>query len=73
MLQDRRITKMTLQRDSLNTARVQLEQAIRNASGRTRMVPIAEQQLKMRVPKPEQQITLPRPQLPKKPPASRNQ
>jgi hypothetical protein len=38
-----------------------LETAIREASSRTHLQPIAEQRLNMHIPTPDQQVLLPRP------------
>ena len=45
-------------RDALVAERIRLEGAIRDASSRARLQPIAEQRLNMHIPKPEQQILL---------------
>ena len=49
------------QRQALEAERVRLEGAIREASSRARLAPIAEQRLQMHVPSPEQVIMLPLP------------
>jgi hypothetical protein len=51
-------------RDALAAERVRLEAAIRDASSRARIVPIAEQRLNMHIATPEQQIYLPPPSPP---------
>ena len=59
--QGRQLDGLHNRRDSLATARTRLEDAIRQASSRSHLGPIVEERLKMHVPKPERQITLPRP------------
>jgi len=56
-----RILELQRKRDALDAERTRLESAIRDASSRARLQPIAEQRLNMHIPKPEQQIILPRP------------
>jgi cell division protein FtsL len=55
------IRALQRKRDALEGERVRLESSIRDASSRARLQPIAEQRLNMHIPKPEQQILLPRP------------
>lgn len=55
------IRNLQRKRDALIAERVRLEGAIRDASGRARLQPIAERKLNMHIPKPEQQVLLPRP------------
>ena len=55
------IRTLQRKRDALAAERIRLEQAIRDASSRARLQPIAEQRLNMHIPKPDQQIFLPRP------------
>ena len=59
--QQRAIQKLESTRDALVAERMRLESAIRDASSRTRLQPIAEQQLNMHIPKPDQQVYLKRP------------
>jgi hypothetical protein len=47
--------------EALRAERIRLDAAIRDASSRARIVPIAEQRLNMHIALPEQQIDLPRP------------
>jgi Cell division protein FtsL. len=55
------IRALQRQRDALEAERIRLEGSIRDASSRARLQPIAEQRLNMHIPKPEQQVFLPRP------------
>jgi cell division protein FtsL len=55
------IRTLQRKRDALVGERIRLEGAIRDVSSRARLQPLAEQRLNMRIPKPEQQIFLPRP------------
>jgi cell division protein FtsL len=55
------IRTLQRRRDALIAERIRLESSIRDASSRARLQPIAEQRLNMHIPKPEQQIFLPRP------------
>jgi len=57
----RRILELQRKREALDAERTKLESAIRDASSRARLQPIAEQRLNMHIPKPEQQVILPRP------------
>jgi len=50
------IRRLQAQRDALAATRVRLESAIRDASSRERLEPIAEQRLNMHIPTPDQQI-----------------
>jgi len=52
------IRKLQAEHDALDGKRVRLESAIRDASSRERLEPIAEQRLNMHIPTPEQQIFL---------------
>jgi hypothetical protein len=52
---------MKQQREALEAERVRLDAAIRAASSRARIVPIAEQRLNMHIATPEQLIYLPAP------------
>jgi cell division protein FtsL len=56
--QEREIRILERQRDALNAERIRLEGAIRDASSRARLQPIAEQRLHMHIPTPEQQVFL---------------
>jgi cell division protein FtsL len=58
--EQRRILDLQRRREALDAERTTLESAIRDASSRARLQPIAEQRLNMHIPKPEQQIILPR-------------
>ena len=58
--QQREIRTLQQERDALAAERVRLEGAIRDASSRARLQPIAEQRLNMHIPTAEQQILLPR-------------
>ena len=58
--QQTEIRKLSLRRDSLRQVRIRVEAAIRDASSRARLQPIAEQRLNMHIPTPEQQIILQR-------------
>jgi cell division protein FtsL len=55
------IRKRQRQLDALEAERIKLETAIRDASSRARLQPIAEQRLNMHIPTPDQQVLLPRP------------
>lgn len=57
----RRILQLQRKREALDGERTRLESAIREASSRVRLQPIAEQRLNMHIPKPEQQMILSRP------------
>jgi cell division protein FtsL len=59
--QQREIRKLQQRRNALEADRVRLETAIREASSRTHLQPIAEQRLNMHIPTPDQQVLLPRP------------
>lgn len=56
-----RIRDLDRQRDALAAERVRLDGAIRAASSRSRLVPLAEQKLKMHIATPDQQVLLTRP------------
>lgn len=58
--QQRAIRDLQRKRDGLIGDRIRLEGAIRDASSRARLQPIAEQRLNMHIPKPDQQVILPR-------------
>ena len=59
--QQREIRDLQRKRDALDGERIRLEGAIRDASSRARLQPIAEQRLNMHIPKPDQQVFLTRP------------
>ena len=59
--EQRRILDLQRKREALDAERTKLESAIRDASSRARLQPIAEQRLNMHIPKPEQQVILSRP------------
>ena len=59
--QARRVRDLSRQRQALEEERLKLESAIREASSRARLAPIAEQRLNLHVPSPDQIIMLPRP------------
>lgn len=59
--EQRRLLELERKREALDAERTKLESAIRDASGRARLQPIAEQRLNMHIPKPEQQVILSRP------------
>ena len=61
VVQQADIRKRQRQLDALAAERVRLETAIRDASSRARLQPIAEQRLNMHIPTPDQQVLLPRP------------
>jgi cell division protein FtsL len=54
------IRKLQTQRAALDAERVRLDAAIRDASARVRLQPIAEQRLNMHIPTADQQVILPR-------------
>lgn len=54
------IRKLQEKRGALDADRVRLESAIRDASSRARLQPIAEQRLNMHIPKADEQVILPR-------------
>lgn len=58
--QNRRIVQLEQRKQALEAERLRLEGAIRDASSRSRLVPLAEQRLNMHVPSPNQVIMLPR-------------
>ena len=58
--QQRSIQQLERTRDALVNERVRLEGAIRDASSRARLQPIAEQKLNMHIPKPDQQVLVKR-------------
>lgn len=55
------IRKLNEKRNALEAERVRLESEIRDASGRARLQPIAEQRLNMHIPAADQQVILPKP------------
>ncbi len=57
----RQIRDLQRQRDGLTAERARLEAAIRDASSRATLQPIAEQRLNMHIPTPDQQVFLTRP------------
>ncbi len=63
----RRLLELERKREALDAERTKLESAIRDASGRARLQPIAEHRLNMHIPKPEQQVLLSRPVTSKTP------
>jgi cell division protein FtsL len=68
--QQREITELQRKREALVADRVKLEGAIREASSRAKLQPIAEQRLNMRIPRPDQQVFLnrqPKPAAPRTP------
>jgi cell division protein FtsL len=58
--QQTEIRKLRQTRDGLEADRIRLEGAIRDASSRTHLQPIAEQHLNMHIARPEQQVFLSR-------------
>jgi len=54
------IRRLQEKRAALDAERVRLEAAIRDASSRARLQPIAEQKLNMHIPTADQQVILPR-------------
>lgn len=58
--QETDIRKLQQRRDALEADRIRLEGAIREASSRARLQPIAEQRLNMHIATPEQQVFIPR-------------
>ena len=66
--QQREIRDLVRKREALSAERIKLEEAIRDASSRARLQPIAEQRLNMRIPRPDQQVTLYRPPKPSRTP-----
>jgi cell division protein FtsL len=65
--EQRRLLELERKREALDADRTKLESAIRDASGRARLQPIAEQRLHMHIPKPEQQVILSQPVTSKTP------
>ena len=59
--QVRALRALKQQREALEAERVRLDAAIRDASSRARIVPIAEQRLNMHIASPDQLIYLPPP------------
>ena len=59
--QQRDLRILQEKRTALEAERIRLEGAIRDASSRARLQPIAEQRLNMHIPTAEQQVILPRP------------
>lgn len=59
--QERELRDLQRRREALEAERIKLEAAIREASSRARLQPIAEQRLNMRIPRPDQQVILTRP------------
>jgi cell division protein FtsL len=57
------IRRLQEKRAALDAERVRLDGAIRDASSRARLQPIAEQKLNMHIPTADQQVILPRPEL----------
>lgn len=62
--QARTVRDLERRRQALDAQRVQLDGDIREATSRSRLAPIAERRLNMRVPSPEQVILLTEPRLP---------
>lgn len=62
--QQRDIRKLQQHRDALEADRIHLEGAIRDASSRARLEPIAEQRLNMHIATPEQQVFISRHRTP---------
>ena len=58
--QSKQLRDLDRRRDSLQAVRIRLDSAIRDASSRARLEPIAEQRLNMHIALPEQQIILTR-------------
>lgn len=58
--QQTEIRKLREKRTALEADRIRLEGAIRDASSRARLQPIAEQRLNMHIPTADQQVILPR-------------
>jgi cell division protein FtsL len=56
--QEHQIITLRRKRALLEADRIHLEGAIRDASSRAHLQPIAEQRLNMHIPKPEQQVIL---------------
>ena len=54
------IRELQEQRTALDAERIRLEAAIRSASSRARLQPIAEQKLNMHIPTADEQVILPR-------------
>src|SRR5215468_6762866 len=54
------IKKLNEKKAALDAERVRLEAAIRDASSRARLQPIAEQKLNMHIPTADEQVILPR-------------
>jgi cell division protein FtsL len=65
--QQREVRSLQRSRDALEAERIRLEAAIREASSRARLQPIAEERLNMHIPKPDQQVLLNR--VPRQPSA----
>jgi cell division protein FtsL len=66
--QQREIRDLVRKREALSAERIKLEEAIRDASSRARLQPIAEQRLNMRIPTPDQQVFLSRTPKPSRTP-----
>jgi cell division protein FtsL len=62
--QARTVRDLERRRQALDAQRMQLDGEIREATSRSRLAPIAERRLNMRVPSPEQVIMLTQPRLP---------
>ena len=62
------LVSLQRKREALVAERIKLEEAIRDASSRARLQPIAEQRLNMRIPNPDQQVFLSRKNEPTPPP-----
>ena len=59
--QSKLLRDLDRRRDSLQAERIRLDSAIRDASSRARLEPIAQQRLNMHIALPEQQVILTRP------------
>ncbi len=70
--QNGRILKLEQQRAALDAERLRLEGQVRDASSRSRLVPLVEQRLNMHVPSPNQVILLPRAPRGRRPGAAPN-
>ncbi len=62
--QQRELQLLERRREALDAERIRLEGAIRDASSRARLQPIAEQRLNMHIPTADQQVFLTRPAAP---------
>jgi cell division protein FtsL len=69
--QETEIRKLRQTREALEAERIRLDGAIRDASSRRSLQPIAEQRLNMHIPTPDQQVILPPVTPPRRPPPAR--